>query len=157
LARHDTGKGEAFEFTRDELAVIADELGTDLPKNVGDLIYSFRYRNELPSVILDTAKDDLECIIEGAGRARYRFRLVKLNRILPREELLTIKMPDATPEIISAMHSATSKPCSVKPVFCAELCELGIRQIARGGSQQALHALGCGVKPQQPMDGQQVG
>lgn len=102
FSRHDTGKGEAFEFTRDELAVIANELGIDLPKNVGDLIYSFRYRNELPSAILDTAKDDLEWIIEGAGRAKYRFRLVKLNRILPREELLTIKVPDATPEIISA-------------------------------------------------------
>ena len=95
-------KGESFEFTRDEFAGIASELGINLPKNVGDLIYSFRYRNELPQSILATAKNGLEWIIKGAGRAKYRFRLVKLNRIAPREELLTIKVPDATPQIIGA-------------------------------------------------------
>ena len=99
---HYLGNGGAFEFTRDEFAGIAVELGIKLPKNVGDLIYSFRYRNELPESILKTAKNHLEWIIEGAGRAKYRFRLVKLNRIAPREELLTIKVPDATPEIIGA-------------------------------------------------------
>lgn len=102
FSNHYDHAGESFEFTRDEFAGIATQLGITLPKNVGDLIYSFRYRNELPASILDTAKNGLEWIIEGAGRAKYRFRLVKLNRIVPREELLTIKVPDATPEIIGA-------------------------------------------------------
>lgn len=102
FANHYLHKSEAFEFTRDELEVIATELGIKLPKNIGDLIYSFRYRNDLPPSILATAQDGLEWIIEGAGRARYRFRLVRLNRIIPREELVTIKVPDATPEIIGA-------------------------------------------------------
>lgn len=102
FAKHYGKTGESFEFTRDEFAGVATELGIKLPKNVGDLIYSFRYRNELPSSILDTSNEGLEWIIEGAGRARYRFRLVKLNRIVPRDELLTIKVPDATPEIIGA-------------------------------------------------------
>lgn len=102
FSNHYGNGGESFEFTRDEFSAIATELGIKLPKNVGDLIYSFRYRNELPVSILDTAKNGLEWIIEGAGRAKYRFRLVKLNRIVPREELLTIKVPDATPEIIAA-------------------------------------------------------
>ena len=93
---------DSFEFTREELAAVASELGLQLPKNPGDLIYSFRYRNELPSKILDSAKSGLEWIIEGAGRARYRFRLAPRHRILPREDLLTIKMPDATPDIIGA-------------------------------------------------------
>ena len=99
---HYGNKGESFEFTRDELEGIASGLGVKLPKNIGDLIYSFRYRNELPASILGNAQNGLEWIIEGAGRAKYRFRLVKLNRIVPREELLTIKVPDATPEIIGA-------------------------------------------------------
>ena len=102
FANHYGKNGESFEFTRDEFAVIAVELDVNLPKNVGDLIYSFRYRNELPQSILATAKNGQEWIIEGAGRAKYRFRLVKLNRIVPREELLTIKVPDATPQIIGA-------------------------------------------------------
>ena len=91
-----------FEFTRDEFIAIAESLNIDLPKNVGDVIYSFRYRNELPQTIRGTATNNLEWIIEGAGRARYRFKLVRLNRIVPRDELLTIKIPDATPEIITA-------------------------------------------------------
>ncbi|MEI8325629.1 MAG: endonuclease [Betaproteobacteria bacterium] len=99
---HFVKAGESFEFTRDEFENIATALDIKLPKNVGDLIYSFRYRNELPASILKTAKDGREWIIEGAGRARYRFRLVRLNRIIPREELLTIKVPDSTPEIIGA-------------------------------------------------------
>lgn len=102
FSNHYTKKGESFEFTRDEFEGAANELEIKLPKNVGDLIYSFRYRNELPTSILNTANTGLEWIIEGAGRAKYRFRLVKLNRIVPREELLTIKVPDATPEIVGA-------------------------------------------------------
>jgi hypothetical protein len=91
-----------FEFTRNEFVGIANSLGIELPKNVGDVIYSFRYRNELPQNIRDTVTDGLEWIIEGTGRARYRFIQVKLNRIVPREELLSIKIPDSTPEIITA-------------------------------------------------------
>ncbi len=91
-----------FEFTRDEFAGIASDLKIDLPKNIGDLIYAFRYRNALPEAILKSAGKGLEWVIEGAGQARYRFKQVKLNRIVPREELLTIKVPDATPEIIVA-------------------------------------------------------
>lgn len=91
-----------FEFDRDEVQPIAKELDIKLPKNIGDVIYSFRYRNELPEVIKSTAEPDLEWIIEGAGRARYRFKQVTLSRILPRQDLVTIKIPDATPEIIGA-------------------------------------------------------
>lgn len=91
-----------FDFTRDEFVGVAKALNIELPKNVGDVIYSFRYRNELPESIRLTATVGREWIIEGAGRACYRFKLVTLNRIVPRDELVTIKIPDATPEIISA-------------------------------------------------------
>jgi hypothetical protein len=91
-----------FEFTRNEFESIANSLNIKLPKNVGDIIYNFRYRNELPQKILNTAQEGLEWIIEGTGHACYRFIQVKLNRIIPRDELLTIKIPDSTPEIITA-------------------------------------------------------
>jgi hypothetical protein len=99
---HYLPNSESFDFTREELALVAIELGLQLPKNIGDLIYSFRYRNELPASVLQAAKPGLEWIIEGTGRSKYRFRLAQLNRILPRDELLTIKIPDSTPEIIAA-------------------------------------------------------
>ncbi len=91
-----------FEFTRTEFVEIAATLEIDLPKNFGDVIYSFRYRNELPQTIRQKSLTGHEWIIEGAGRGRYRFKQVRLNRIEPREELFTIKVPDATPEIIGA-------------------------------------------------------
>ena len=42
-----------------------------------------------------------ECLrIELAGQSKYRFKAVKLNRIVPREDSLAILIPDSTPEII---------------------------------------------------------
>lgn len=89
-----------FAFSRDEFVDIATQLKIALPKNLGDVMYSFRYRVDLPVAIRATAEPDKEWIIKGAGRGQYQFKQVKLNRILPREELLTIKVPDATPQII---------------------------------------------------------
>ncbi len=77
-------------------------MGIALPKNLGDIVYSLRYRSPLPPGILDTQPEGREWIIEGAGRARYRFRLVAETRIVPREELIKIAIPDATPEVIRA-------------------------------------------------------
>jgi hypothetical protein len=81
---------------------MALDLGIDVPKNLGDVIYSMRYRTEMPEAILQTQPKGMEWIIEGAGRAKYAFVLVKLNRIVPRADLLTIGIPDSTPEIIRA-------------------------------------------------------
>jgi hypothetical protein len=88
-------------FTREELVATAAKLGIAVPKNPGDVLYSFRYRNPLPEQILKTQPPNKEWVIEGAGRALYEFRLVPINRIAPNESLITIKIPDATPEIIT--------------------------------------------------------
>jgi len=91
-----------FEFAREEIETFAAELRIALPKNIGDLIYSFRFRVALPEAITATQPEGLEWIIEGAGKARYRFRLVKITRIFPNDSLVSIAIPDATPEVIRA-------------------------------------------------------
>jgi hypothetical protein len=91
-----------FSFTRREIVAAKDLLAPDLDLNPGDVPYSFRYRRALPDSILATQPNGLEWIIEGAGRSIYKFRLVKLNRILPRDDLVTIGIPDGTPEVIRA-------------------------------------------------------
>ena len=91
-----------FVFLRSELDTSADELGFERIKNIGDVTYSFRYRNELPERILATQPDEREWIIEGAGTGRYRFRLARKTRIVPRKDRVFIDIPDATPEIIRA-------------------------------------------------------
>lgn len=89
-------------FVRQDLETAAEQLEIDLPKNLGDVVYAIRYRIPLPVSVVETQPDGMEWIIEGMGRSKYAFRLVKLNRIAPRTELVTIKIPDATPEIIAA-------------------------------------------------------
>lgn len=96
-----TGATE-FEFAREEIETVAKNFDIKLPKNQGDLIYTFRYRTPYPDSILATQPSGLEWIIEGAGRAGYRFRLVKAQRILPRKDLVRTSIPDATPELIRA-------------------------------------------------------
>ncbi|WP_199194905.1 endonuclease [Phyllobacterium phragmitis] len=89
-----------IDFERADIDATAIAMGLPAPKNLGDLIYSLRYRTSFPQAILSTQPQGMEWIIEGAGRARYRFVLVRLNRILPREDLVTINIPDSTPEVI---------------------------------------------------------
>lgn len=91
-----------FVFARDEIKSKAAALGIRLPDNVGDVQYYFRYRNPLPTEVLETQPEGSEWIIEGAGRSKYRFRLVPATRIKPSETMATISIPDATPEVIRA-------------------------------------------------------
>jgi hypothetical protein len=95
------GKTE-FEFARDELVTNALEMDVKLPKNLGDILYALRFRIGYPDSIVATQPKGQEWIIEGAGRALYRFRLVKAIRILPNENLAHTSIPDATPELIRA-------------------------------------------------------
>src|ERR1039457_5823183 len=87
------GKTE-FEFARDEIKEKAAELKIALPDNVGDIVYSFRYRTTLPQSIIDTQQEGREWIIEGADRSRYRSKPVSLIRIRPREDMVRIAIPD---------------------------------------------------------------
>ncbi|MBS0469750.1 MAG: endonuclease [Proteobacteria bacterium] len=89
-----------FEFLRSEIEDAALKLKLALPKNFGDTVYSIRYRTPLPSSVVRTQPKGLEWIIEGAGKGKYRFKLVPANRIRPREDMAWIAIPDATPEVI---------------------------------------------------------
>ncbi|RYD85444.1 MAG: endonuclease [Verrucomicrobiaceae bacterium] len=92
-----------FEFIRREIVQARDSHAPELQDlNPGDVPYAYRYRRALPAKILDRQPEGLEWIIEGAGRAKYRFKLVRVQRILPRTDLVTIAIPDATPELIRA-------------------------------------------------------
>ena len=98
---HKPGKTE-FEFSRDEFVDVAKSLRIALPKNLGDTIYSFRFRTVLPPEIVATASQGMEWGIELAGKGVYRFRLGRPVKIEPQLGLIAIKIPDATPEIIAS-------------------------------------------------------
>jgi hypothetical protein len=103
IFRNHYQKGNSeFLFDRSEMETVAADLGIRLPKNLGDLIYSFRYRRDLPKEILATEKGGREWMIEPAGRSKYRFKLTRAVRIVANPGLAAIKIPDATPEIVAA-------------------------------------------------------
>ena len=89
-------------FERNALKLAAKTLGIVLPDNLGDVIYSIRFRTPMPEKVLATQSKGREWIIELVGRSKYRFRLAKENRIVPHSNLATIRIPDSTPEIIAA-------------------------------------------------------
>lgn len=89
-------------FARPDIVTTATALAIELPQNLGDVVYAIRYRIPMPDSILATQPEKLEWIIEGAGRAKYKFRLVPATRIKPNETLVSIDIPDATPELIRA-------------------------------------------------------
>lgn len=87
-------------FQREEIEGIASELNIQLPKNVGDIIYTFRYRSDLPEKITNLAPEGYHWIIRPAGRSQYKFVLVKIAEIKPTPSLVETKILDATPGII---------------------------------------------------------
>ena len=91
-----------FYFERDEINEAAKALNIALPKNIGDVIYSLRYRIEHPQVIQKSTPKGFQWEILGAGRSRYKFSLNKRFELKPNVNLITIKIPDATPEIITS-------------------------------------------------------
>ncbi len=88
-------------FERSDLVKVAEEMGVRLPKNLGDVLYSFRYRAQLPESIVAKAPPGYAWIIRPAGRARYKFTLVAQAEIIPSALLVDTKIPDATPGVIN--------------------------------------------------------
>jgi len=100
FSKYEKGMREV-PFEREEMEKFAAKLKVKLPKNLGDLVYSFRYRALLPATITSLAGEQEVWIIRPAGRSRYSFALVKNTPILPNEHMAVTKVPDATPGIVA--------------------------------------------------------
>jgi hypothetical protein len=92
---------KSLAFDREDITRFAAELGIPLPKNLGDVVYSFRHRASLPESIRSQASRDEMWIIRHAGRAKYCFVLVPSVPLLPNPNMVKIKIPDATPGIVA--------------------------------------------------------
>ncbi|MBZ0168224.1 MAG: endonuclease [Kofleriaceae bacterium] len=83
-------------------------MGIGLPKNLGDIIYSFRYRTTLPESIRAKAPQGKEWIIRPAGSAKYCFVAIAKAIIQPNIMMAQTKVPDATPGVI-AMYALSDE------------------------------------------------
>lgn len=100
FSRYKQGMREV-PFERQEMETFAAKLNVKLPKNLGDLVYSFRYRALLPNSITSLAGEQEIWVIRPMGRSRYSFALVKSTPITPNEHMAVTKVPDATPGIVA--------------------------------------------------------
>lgn len=87
-------------FERSDLIKSAGKLDIKLPKNLGDVIYSFRYRTGLPKSITQKAPEGRQWIIRPAGRALYKFVLTTQANLTPSKMLVQTKILDSTPGVI---------------------------------------------------------
>ncbi len=92
---------ENIPFKREEFIGVADRLGINVPRNLGDVIYSFKYRRALPEMIRATAPEGKEWVIISQGTAMYAFELRADSIIAPDPMLVCTKILDATPGIVS--------------------------------------------------------
>ncbi len=99
---------QSFEFERDEISEEARKLKVSAPKNLGDVVYSFRYRRPFPESVRKTCSEGKEWIIRTIGAAKYRFLQTPISNIQPQAGRYQIKVPEATPEIV-AQHSLTDE------------------------------------------------
>jgi len=92
-------------FTREDIERTALKIGI---KNLGDVVYSFRYRTDLPEYIRSKAPEGMEWVIRPLGKSLYKFSLATASRIVPNALLVETKIPNATPGIIS-QHALTDE------------------------------------------------
>ncbi|HET6567404.1 MAG TPA: hypothetical protein VFG50_05525 [Rhodothermales bacterium] len=92
---------EEVPFDRSEIVGAASDLNVRLPKNLGDVVYSFKYRTPLPESVVASAPSGKEWVIVNRGKAKYAFVARRTARIQPDSMLVVTKIPDATPGIVS--------------------------------------------------------
>lgn len=90
-----------IDFHREEIAKAARDLKIELPKNLGDVIYSFRYRATMPDSIASTAGEGSVWLIRPAGQSKYRFVMSPNKPLAPNESMIVTKVPDSTPGVIA--------------------------------------------------------
>ncbi len=107
LSRYKNGAREV-PFEREDIVRAAKKLDVQLPKNLGDVVYSFRYRKDLPESVASKAPKGLSWIIQPAGRARYRFVAATVANIVPSTTMAETKVPNSTPGVI-ALYALTDE------------------------------------------------
>lgn len=89
--------------TETEAGEAGEAEGIRRHKNIGAVIYDYRFRRTLPQAIRDTERpaEDKFWRLQLAGRGRYRFRLGPNPIIVPGASFAKVQVYEATPEIIT--------------------------------------------------------
>lgn len=122
LERYAPGKKKVL-FNRDDLERVGKKLKINLPKNLWDIVYSFRHRVALPATIRETAPDGHEWTIIPKGRGNYAFELSPETLLRPSASLAVTKVPNNTPTVV-ALYASTEKQSLLSRLRYNELVTL---------------------------------
>ncbi len=111
------------DFERTEIGAIAHRLDIKLPLNLGDVIYSFRYRALLPDSIMAKALPGTVWIIRPNGKSKYRRIAIKDLPIVPNALLVETKIPDSTPGVVT-MYSMNDEQALLAKVRYNRLIDI---------------------------------
>jgi len=99
--KHRKGAKEVA-FGREDLLAASQALGIDVPKNLGDIVYTYRYRKPLPETIRSATHGREGWILVPRGTARYALVIHPQGGIIQVPEgLCATLIPDSTPEIVA--------------------------------------------------------
>lgn len=127
-----------FTFTRPELVQAAANIGVKLSeddeeesttKNIGDVVYTYRFRREFPEEILHTAPQGKMWIITGKGDGLYEFRLITTPVLNADPGLYETKVHDATPEIVRRF-ALNDEQAVLARIRCNRLIDLFCKCVA---------------------------
>lgn len=125
-----TRGAKRFEFPRDDLAVAAKRTGVKAPKNLGDVIYTYRFRRPFPPAILNTAPTGKMWIVTGKGDALYEFRLITKPNLSPDMGWAVSKIHDATPEIVRRFTALNDEQAVLARIRYNRLVDMFCRCVA---------------------------
>lgn len=142
-------------FKRTDIEDACKRNGIRPPKNIGDILYSARYRNGLPRRVLETAPDGREWAIFPAGRGKYRFKHVRQALFAPNNARAVTKVPDSTPGPIAKYAKGDEQALLAKlrynrlvDVFTGVVCyslQNHLRTTVRGMGQVETDELYVGI------------
>lgn len=125
-----TRRATRFSFTREDIASAASKTGVRAPKNLGDVIYTYRFRRPFPSAIADAAPAGKMWIVTGKGDALYEFRLITKPNLSADLGWAVSKIHDATPEIVRRFTALNDEQAVLARIRYNRLIDLFCRCVA---------------------------
>jgi hypothetical protein len=98
-------------------------------KNLGDILYTFRFRRDFPAAILETAPKGKIWVILGAGISKYELRLITRPNLAPTPNWVVTKLHDSTPEIVRRFE-LTDEQAALSRIRYNRLVDLFCRCVA---------------------------
>jgi hypothetical protein len=91
-------------FSREDLINEAEQQSIKI-SNIGDILYTYRYRKSLPPDILATQPEGQTWLIEGRGNGKYEFILKTIIGLAPTPKTELVKIKDRSPKILKKINT----------------------------------------------------